>query len=356
MAEYKHTMADLYQMQALSLKSKIRMTEQRIWEWVDTFGEDGVYVSFSGGKDSTVLLDIIKNRMGLKDVHVVFVDVPTQYPELKQFALSWGDVEVLKPKMSFMRVCEEYGFPMVSKEVAHKMHDWNTSHAKGKMSYVDRQFDGDYKSVNGKSNMVNISKWGILREAPFRVSHMCCNKLKKEPVHEYERKTGRMPITAQMASESMLRANKWLQFGCNAFDAKRKCSNPMSFWTEQDVLLYILENNLPICSVYGDVVYDYGATENIEGQMTISDIAGFENMELFDAKRPPLKTTGCDRTGCMMCGFGCHLEKPGEGRFELLKQTHPKMYALLDVCKNNGVTMREAIEWLNEHGDLNIKL
>ena len=57
----------------------------------------------------------------------------------------------------------------------------------------------------------------------------------------------------------------------------------------------------------------------------------------------------------MLCGFGCHLEKPGEGRFELLKKTHPKMYALLDVVKNNGVTMREAIDWINEHGDLNIR-
>ena len=101
---------------------------------------------------------------------------------------------------------------------------------------------------------------------------------------------------------------------------------------------------------------DWDRFDGVEGQMTISDIQGFEDMGIFDADRPLLKTTGCSRTGCMLCGFGCHLEKPGEGRFEMLKETHPKMYNLLDVCKNNGVTMREAIEWVNEHGNLNIRL
>jgi len=58
----------------------------------------------------------------------------------------------------------------------------------------------------------------------------------------------------------------------------------------------------------------------------------------------------------MMCGFGAHLEKEGEGRFEMLKQTHPQMYNLLDACKNNGYTLRQAIEWTNEHGGTNIRL
>ena len=79
-------------------------------------------------------------------------------------------------------------------------------------------------------------------------------------------------------------------------------------------------------------------------------------MSLLDTQKPPLKTTGCNRTGCMMCGFGCHMEKPGEGRFELLKESHQKMYGLLDIIKNSGYTMREAIEWTNEHGNLNIKI
>ena len=120
----------------------------------------------------------------------------------------------------------------------------------------------------------------------------------------------------------------------------------MSFWTEQDILLYIKTYNLPLCSVYGDVVTDYDAMGVIEGQMTLGDFEGFED---FKSEEPPLKTTGCTRTGCMLCGFGCQLEKDGESRFQLLKETHPGMYKLLDVLKNNGVTYRQAIEWFNEH-------
>ena len=56
----KHTIGDLYQMQSLPLSAKIRMTQYRIREWVEYYGDDGVYISFSGGKDSTVLLHIAK--------------------------------------------------------------------------------------------------------------------------------------------------------------------------------------------------------------------------------------------------------------------------------------------------------
>lgn len=125
----------------------------------------------------------------------------------------------------------------------------------------------------------------------------------------------------------------------------------MSFWTEQDVLLYIKEHNLPICSVYGDVVVDYEAEGQIEGQMCVTDYAS--EVGLFDLGNPPLKTTGCDRTGCVLCGFGCHMK--GDTRFVDLKQTHPNLYGLMDKISNNGVTMRQAIDWINEHGDVDIK-
>ena len=118
--ENKHTMTDLYQMQSLPLSAKIRMTQNRINGWVDEFGEDGVYVSFSGGKDSTVLVDIVRNICGYKNIPLVFVDVPTQYPELKQFAMTFNNLVILKPKISFAEVCEKYGFPLISKEISEK--------------------------------------------------------------------------------------------------------------------------------------------------------------------------------------------------------------------------------------------
>ena len=105
-------MSDLYQMQSLPLSAKISMTARRINEWVNEFGEDGVYLSFSGGKDSTVLGHIIREVCGYKNIPFVFVDVPTQYPELKQFAQTFDNLVILKPKISFAEVCEKYGFPL----------------------------------------------------------------------------------------------------------------------------------------------------------------------------------------------------------------------------------------------------
>ena len=96
------------------------MTENRIRGWINTFGQEGAYISFSGGKDSTVLLDIVR-KMGLDNIPAVFIDVPTQYPELKQFAQKESNLEILKPKISFMQVCEKYGFPLIIKEVSESV-------------------------------------------------------------------------------------------------------------------------------------------------------------------------------------------------------------------------------------------
>ena len=188
----------------------------------------------------------------------------------------------------------------------------------------------------------SLEAYKFMLDAPFEISNKCCNVMKKDPAHRYAKETGRMPITAQMASESRLRTQVWLKQGCNAFDSKNPISNPMSFWTEQDVLLYIKTHNLPICSVYGEVVTD----DEEMGQMQLSD---YEGMELFELENQPLHCTGCDRTGCVLCGFGAHID--GNDRFLRLKETHPKMYQLLDICSNNGYTMRQAIEWINEHSD-----
>lgn len=114
--ENKHTISDLYQMQSLSLGSKIRMTEQRIRGWVDEYGEDGVYVSFSGGKDSIVLLHIARRLY--PDIKAVFVDTGLEYPEVRQFVKKFKNVDWIRPKMTFRQVIERYGYPFISKEVS----------------------------------------------------------------------------------------------------------------------------------------------------------------------------------------------------------------------------------------------
>ena len=161
-------------------------------------------------------------------------------------------------------------------------------------------------------------------------------------------------MTGEQASESKLRTNAWLKNGCNGFDMKEPKSTPMAFWTEQDVLLYIKLHNIEICSVYGEVVTDYEREGQLEGQMSLTDFT--DECGLFDLGNPPLTTTGCKRTGCMFCGYGCQLEREGEGRFELMRKTHPKVWDyIMRPKEQGGLNYKEVIDWINEHGNMNIR-
>ena len=317
------------------------MTKARIRGWINEYGKDGVYVSFSGGKDSTVLLDIV--RQDYPDIPAVYIDTGLEYPELREFVKRHENVTWLKPEMNFRSVIQTYGYPFISKEISQKVYECRQAEARGHESVMRKQFQGTYVSRNGKKNLHDVTKWEFLTRAPFPISSMCCKVMKKKPAKRYEKETGRVPMLAQMAEESLLRKQTWMRQGCNAFQAKRPVSNPMAFWTEQDVLQYIRNNNLEIASVYGDIVED----NEITGQMTISDY--------IEAEQPTLKTTGCRRTGCIFCGYGCHREKPGQGKFELLKVTHPKIYDyIMKPWEEGGLNYKGVIDWLNEHGGLHI--
>ena len=112
----KMTNDQLKILQALPLDIKIRKTEQRIREWYEHW-EGGVYVSFSGGKDSTVLLDIVRRLY--PDVPAVFSDTGLEYPEIKEFVKTFPNVTIVRPKHSFKEILTKYGYPIISKEVAN---------------------------------------------------------------------------------------------------------------------------------------------------------------------------------------------------------------------------------------------
>ena len=100
----RHTLADLRQMQSLPLEIKISMTERRIRDWVSYWGEDGVYVSFSGGKDSTVLLDICRKLY--PNIVAVFSDTGLEFPEIREFVKTKENVVWVKPELTFKKVIE----------------------------------------------------------------------------------------------------------------------------------------------------------------------------------------------------------------------------------------------------------
>lgn len=333
-----NTIKQLQDLQSLPLKYKIMITEERIKEWIEEFGEDGCYISFSGGKDSTVLLHLVRKLF--PNVVAVFVDTGLEYPEIRDFVKTFDNIIWLKPKQNFRQIITKYGYPFISKEISDKVYGAKR-YIKGlnkKEPLRYRQLLGIAKQKNGKLSRFNSKKYSFLLNALFDMSSYCCNIMKKQPIHEYEKKTKKVAIMGLLACESELRKQKWLQYGCNAFKLTRPQSNPLSFWTNQDILYYIKENNIPICSVYGDIVKED------------------KNNKLFDFGNDKLELTGCSRTGCMFCGFGCHLEKKGEGRFLKMKETHPKLYNyIMRPLDKGGLNYKEIIDWLNENGKFNIE-
>lgn len=335
----KHEMWELQSMQSAPLSVKIRLTESRIREWVNTYGEDGVYVSFSGGKDSTVLLHIVRNIY--PNIPAVYVDTGLEYPEIKEFVKTFENVEIIKPKLSFKQVVDKYGYPFISKPVSNTVYQARKNLKDGKTNTTRvRKIMGTMDDGKGGLSQFNYAKYKFLLDAPFEVSDLCCKKMKHDPTSEYDKRTGRKPMLAQMAQESLKRRNGWLKTGCNAFDSVKPQSNPMAFWLEQDVLQYIFENSIKLASVYGDVVY--------------VDEDGMEYTEKMFSESMKLKTTGCTRTGCMWCGFGCHLND--DDRYTSMKKTHPQIYDYVFKPESEGgLGYKEKIDWINKHGNLHIK-
>jgi len=281
-------------MQSWALERKIQVTQAKILEWYYHYGGK-VSISFSGGKDSTVLLDLA--RRAFPDIPAAFVDTQLEYPEIRTFVRTMPNVEWLKPEMSFKKVIEQYGYPVVSKDVSKRVYYARCGSAWAVNNLQGLNSDGTLSKFNQR-----YVKWAYLADAPFLISDHCCAVMKKKPLNAYTKTTGNMPIIGTMASESMNRKMAYLKNGCNGFDKKYPSSQPMSFWLEQDVLRYLKLTGIPYCPIYGDITEEKG--------------------------KP--RTTGAERTGCMFCMFGVQRDKL-PNRFQRMERTHPKLH---DYCIN----------------------
>ncbi len=293
----KYTRNDLRIMQGWSLERKIQVSQTRILEWYQKY--DGkVFVSFSGGKDSTVLLDLA--RRVAPDIPAIFVDTGLEYPELRAFVKTKENVTWLRPKYPFFQIIEKYGYPVISKEVSNVIYG-----ARKGQTYRLARLNGTLLDKSGNKSMFNCENYRYLLDAPFKISDKCCYHMKKAPIYKFERKTGWRAIIGTMACESKLRLQSWLKAGCNGFESSRPISQPLSFWLEQDILRYLKNTRLSYAPIYGDIVEAKSKKD-----------------------RPILSTTGVTRSGCMFCMYGIHLE-PEPNRFQTMAITHPKQY---DYC------------------------
>ena len=266
------------------------------------------------------MLDLV--RRVFPDSPAVFVDTGLEYPELREFVKTVDNVTWLKPEMNFKRVIKEYGYPVISKEVANLVATAKNK-PKGKTAqlfHANSQRVKEKTEKYGKNWGEQYLKYEYLLDSPFRISPKCCSIMKKTPSKKYEKETGRYPFIGTMACESKIRKNGWLQTGCNIFDSDRPKSMPLSFWTEQDILQYIKEFGLKYAPIYGEIKQD---------------------------KDGKYYTTGLQRCGCVYCLFGIQREKE-PNRIQKLKETHPKIY---DFCMKptdkGGLGMKEVLDYIN---------
>jgi len=252
---------------------------------------DNPTIAFSGGKDSTVLMHLIRDVMK-KDIPAIFVNTGNEYPEIIKFATKkFGNTTVIRPKVKLKQVIEKYGFPLISKEYSKMIYELRkgTKHSSRYLTGI--QQDGKYTCF------VLPQKYHFLINAPFSCSDACCSFLKKYPTQKYN------SITGEMGVEAVMRMTSWLRTGCNVFGKRRSKCKPLSIWTERDIWEYQRLFNVEFCELYNDY--------------------------------------RVSRTGCMFCGFGATFENIS--RFEIIKERHPKMYNYFLKIENSGITYRQAL-------------
>ena len=290
------TFEELHNRQQWTLAQKIDHSLGVIDQFIARM--DGkVYLSFSGGKDSTVLLHLCEILK--PDIQCVFVNTGCESVDVVRFVEKMKaahNIEVIRPKLTPRQVWAKYGFPLVSKDQAFKIDLVR----KNPNSASAQKFMRD-------SNKFTISKcFRYLCDTDkckYHTSAVCCNKLKKDPCKRYEHESGLRPIVATMASESMLRETDYLRVGqCNKFDQGHEKSKPLSIWMEEDIWQFIHENNIEIAEIYAK---------------------------------------GVDRTGCVGCGFGAQMKD--DRRLETFYRLYPKYYNMVLNFENNGVNYREAL-------------
>jgi 3'-phosphoadenosine 5'-phosphosulfate sulfotransferase (PAPS reductase)/FAD synthetase len=338
---------DLKSLQGFTLEDKVDETLFRIHQWYHHY-EGNVYVSFSGGRDSTVLLDLVWSIF--PDVPAVFSNTGLELKDTKNFVelvrkhgvtsivdgqrvYRKGQVLRVIPKKPYNRVIKEDGYALVSKKVAKTLRILKEEKDNPNWANTYRLYNTGIKRDGTFSKASKIpEKWRPLVASSIKVSEACCDHLKKEPLDTYAKETGRKPIMGIMADEGGLRASS--SAPCNAFDIAKPRSAPMLFWKQEDVTEYIKSRKLRISRAYLWVRND--------------------EQELCEPEQ---------RTGCAFCMFGAHLEPKNNNRFTRLYKRDRRMWdtavnklglsrplQLIDVKYLPDATEKEQLELFKDAG------
>lgn len=275
-------MGEIDEIRTAGVEAKVILAKVKIKQWLEHW-KGNVYVSFSGGLDSTVLLDIA--RQVDPGIPGVFCDSGQEYPEIREFVRGKENVEWIRPEKNFRAVLEECGLPLISKRVSKQVRILQEkkpgTEATQYLYATGTRSDGEYER---RSKLPR--KWQFLVESDIKVSEKCCEHLRKQPFRLYQKRTGRMPMIGIRRDEGGERGVQKTE--CNTYGARHGRSAPLLHWTDDDVWNYVRETRLEYCCLYD---------------------------------------RGERRTGCMFCAFGAHLEqRDGDNRFERMATSHPKQW------------------------------
>lgn len=295
-------------MQNLPYKVKVKRAEQRVYEFLEEMDKRGCNAHVSvGGLDSITLLLFIRRHLGI-DLPAISVS-GVEDKSIQKVHESLG-VKRIKSYKSKVEILNEVGFPVISKRIAGKIDllQHPTENNKTVRHAIITGECGEQGHFAKNSRMQLPQKWlrlfaGMANkeygthylQAPFLVSNKCCYYLKEKPCDDWAREHNSWPFLGMMASEGGQREEALIEHGCNYYGKTVMRSAPFAPFLRQDILQLALDLEVPVPEIYGQIKRKADGT---------------------------LCTTGAQRTGCSMCGFGIHLEKRPH-RFDRLRERNP---------------------------------
>ena len=228
------------------------------------------------------------------------------------------------------QIIQEFGFPVLSKEIAAKIELLQNPSEKNKTvrHAIITGETGEYGGFQTDSRMKLAQQWlelfgGYENEnegvnyqiPPFKVSSKCCYYLKEKPCDDWAKEHNSVPYLGMMASEGGRRAKALRMHGCNYFGKSVIRSAPFAIFGRQDILTLALEMD----EYYKKNWQKFNPDPKLKVDSIVPAIYG----EIARDDDGNLRTTRAQRTGCSMCGFGIHIEERPH-RFDLLREQNQK--------------------------------
>ena len=224
----------------LTLFDRLEVIRKTIKE----IGEDNCYISFSGGKDSTMLSYLIDEALPGNNIPRVYINTGIEYNAIVAFVHKMMETDKriveIKPTLPISKTLETYGYPFKSKEHSRFVF-YRSSTSKGVVSYFNCNKKGPH--------CPKVLMYQYKEELPFPISNQCCNKLKKEPIHKWENENNRhIAILGLRKAEGGLRS---IGSGCVTFrEGKISRFKPLNPVSDEFEEWYIRTRNIRLCELY----------------------------------------------------------------------------------------------------------